>query len=98
METHEASQAPKTTDDVVHQAPLKVEESDDSELGQNILKDQDSNQDFSDDQAEENIEPFKPESDEEELVTVVNPILFTEHIAIMGRVPLRKYFTFDAKT
>lgn len=27
------------------------------------------------------------------LITVTNPILFTEHLAVMGRVPMSKYYS-----
>lgn len=61
--------APKTTDDVVVEAHMNVEESEDSELDQKLLKDQDSDQDFSDDQGDEvKEEAFEEGSDEEDLV------------------------------
>ena len=81
---------PRTTDDVVVEAPFKVEESEESELNQNLLQ-QDSDQDFSDDNAEGvKNEAFEEGSEDLNIVSVVNPILFTEHIPVMGRVPLSK--------
>ena len=75
------------------EAPLKVEESEDSELDQKLLGEQDSDQDFSDDNANAEAvqnEAFEEGSEDLNIISIVNPILFTEHIPVMGRVPLSK--------
>lgn len=67
-------------------------DSEGSELDQKILQ-QESDQDFSGDeeragQANQAFEAGSEDSGEQ--IEVKNPILFTEHQAIMGRVPMSK--------
>ena len=71
-----------------------------SELDQKLLHEQASDQDFSEDekQSNENDGAFEEGSEDMNMITVTNPILFTEHVAVMGRVPLSKYQTSQART
>ena len=81
---------PKATAEVPP-PPIQVE-SDESELNENLLQEQASDQDFSDQEDEPKKEDaFEEGSEDLNMITVTNPILFTEHIPIMGRVPLSKY-------
>ena len=71
-------------------------ESEASELDKGILDAQGSDPDFSDEEARQRAEDSKAQfenpSDEEEesSIEVSNPILFTEHLPVMGRVPISK--------
>ena len=67
--------------------------SESSELDQRLLREQESDQDFSGDeqQARQDKDAFEEGSEDMNMVAVTNPILFTEHVPIMGRVPLSKY-------
>jgi len=69
------------------------EASEGSELDQRLLCEQDSDQNLSDEEAQRRREDvFAEGSDDTEVMQVCNPILFTEHVPIIGRVPLRKCF------
>ena len=76
------------------QTALKVEQHDSegSELDQQILHNQDSDPDFSDDeqQKQQENQAFEAGSEDSVEIEIRNPILFTEHQAVMGRVPMSK--------
>ena len=58
-----------------------------------MLDEQASDQDFSDEEEKQKLddEAFEEGSEDMNMIQVSNPILFTEHVAVMGRVPLSKY-------
>lgn len=72
---------------------LDEAQSEESELDQKMLDAQASDQDFSDEEEKKKLddEAFEEGSEDINMISVSNPILFTEHVAVMGRVPLSKY-------
>ena len=72
---------------------LDEAQSEESELDQKMLDAQASDQDFSDEEEKKKLddEAFEEGSEDVNMISVSNPILFTEHVAVMGRVPLSKY-------
>ena len=64
-----------------------------------MLDAQASDQDFSEDEKQKNLEDgaFEEGSEDLNMIAVTNPILFTEHVPVMGRVPLSKYLTSSSK-
>ena len=61
-------------------------------MDQKLLNNQESDQDFSENEDQKEQEVFEEGSDDDvnNLIQVTNPILFTEHVPVMGRVPLSK--------